>query len=258
MGNSGGEAVTMIGNELQRLGFPGLGNGRSQSMIANPFLGLPGRRRTPLRTASPSDWSSATGPYEAARRNFEIATYALSRHTRPEEVATFGRDPLPPFTAAHHGSQTGAPRPGELTIPGHDLLPPATVAHHGSQTGASAYRARLTGPAQFLHKLLDTWHLDHRAALALLGLEESQQPYLFDLLNGLSPLEGRDIKDRIAHLFKIRKTLSALFRDETVENEWLREPHLLLDDREPMTLMLEGSMENLLLVKEYVETAAGL
>ena len=141
---------------------------------------------------------------------------------------------------------------------GRDAPPPATVARQGSQTGASAYRARSTGPTQFLNKLLETWHLDHDAGVALLGLEASQRPFLFDMLNGLSPLEGRDIKDRIAHLFKIRKTLSALFRNESVENEWLREPHRLLDDREPMTLMLEGSMENLLLVKEYVETTAGL
>ena len=34
-------------------------------------------------------------------------------------------------------------------------------------------------------------------------------------------------------------------------------PHDLLDGQAPMTLLLEGSMENLLLVKEYVEAAAG-
>jgi len=56
---------------------------------------------------------------------------------------------------------------------------------------------------------------------------------------------------------QIRKTLSALFRDEAVENEWLREPHTLLNERSPMDLILEGSMEHLLLVREYVDAAAG-
>ncbi len=77
------------------------------------------------------------------------------------------------------------------------------------------------------------------------------------LLSGRVTLRGRDVKDRIAYLFRIRKTLSALFRDENVENEWLREPHGALNGKSPMDIMLEGSMENLLLVKEYVEAAAG-
>ena len=64
---------------------------------------------------------------------------------------------------------------------------------------------------------------------------------------------GRDIQDRIAHLFRIHETLSSVFRDPVVENEWLRESHALLDGRTPVSLLLEGSMEGLLLVKEYVE-----
>ena len=78
-----------------------------------------------------------------------------------------------------------------------------------------------------------------------------------DVLNGRAILKGRDARDRIAHLYRIRKILSALFRDEEVENQWLREPHAMLNERSPMDLMLDGSMENLLLVREYVEAAAG-
>ena len=57
--------------------------------------------------------------------------------------------------------------------------------------------------------------------------------------------------------FHIRATLASLFRDLEVENDWLREPHTLLDEREPLNLLLGGSMEDLLLVKEYVDAAAG-
>ena len=51
--------------------------------------------------------------------------------------------------------------------------------------------------------------------------------------------------------------LFALFGDETEENDWLRESQPSLDGQVPMQLLLEGSMENLLLVKEYVEAATG-
>ena len=116
---------------------------------------------------------------------------------------------------------------------------------------------RLTGPIMFVRILLRTWRLNQTDAIPLLGLEKSDISYANDLLSGSVTLRGRDIKDRIAYLFRIRKTLSALFRDEEVENDWLREPHDALDGQNPIALLREGSMENLLLVKEYVEAAAG-
>jgi len=115
----------------------------------------------------------------------------------------------------------------------------------------------LTGPLQFLEKLLETWELGHRDAIPLLGLEETDLSYISDLFSGNATVRGRDVKHRIAYLFRIRKTLSSLFMDVEVENEWLREPHETLNGQIPMDLLLEGSMENLLLVKEYVEAAAG-
>ena len=121
----------------------------------------------------------------------------------------------------------------------------------------SPYRARVAGPVQFLNNLLESWQLKSMHATVLLGLDPGDESYAGAVLTGRVPLKGRDAKDRIAHLYQIRKTLSALFRDEAVENEWLREPHTLLNERSPMDLMLEGSMEHLLLVREYVDAAAG-
>lgn len=124
-------------------------------------------------------------------------------------------------------------------------------------TKASPYRSRITGPVKFVNKLLATWHLPPESACALLGFEPSRFAYVNDVLQGCETLTGRDAKDRIAHLFQIRTLLSSLFQDETVENEWLREPHDTLNGRVPMDLLLEGSMENLLLVREYVELVTG-
>lgn len=118
-------------------------------------------------------------------------------------------------------------------------------------------QGRLSGPIQFIKNLLVTWKLGLNDAVPLLGFEQSDQTYVDALLSGHVALKGRDVKDRIAYLLYIRSTLSALFQNEETENEWLREQHAMLDNQVPIGLLLEGSMENLLLIKEYVDTVAG-
>ena len=117
--------------------------------------------------------------------------------------------------------------------------------------------SQLSGPILFLTKLIDAWELDRESAAILLGFESTDRTFVSHVLDGHMALRGRDVKDRVAHLFEIRRTLSALFGNLEVENEWLREPHSQLDDQAPMDLLLEGSIENLLLVREYVLAAAG-
>ena len=114
----------------------------------------------------------------------------------------------------------------------------------------------VTGPVKFISKLLETWNLESRDAAWLLGFEKADGSHVDDIMTGRVVLTGRDIKDRIACLFEIRRALSAWLRNDAVENEWLREPHSLLDDQSPMDLLKEGSMENLFLVREYVGVAA--
>ena len=116
---------------------------------------------------------------------------------------------------------------------------------------------RLTGPIQFLRKLLDTWHLEYRDAARLLGLEGRDTRYVNELLNGRVALRGTDAEQRIVYLFRIRKTLFALFRDEEVENEWLREPRDVLGGKTPLDRLRDGEIESMVLVKELVEAAAG-
>ena len=127
------------------------------------------------------------------------------------------------------------------------------------RTEVPAQRVRIAGPVRFIVKLIATWDLKPEVASActLLGFEPSEAPHVRDVLQGLDTLRGRDVKDRIAHLFRIRTLLSSLFRDDAVEREWLREPRDLLKGKAPMDLLMEGSMENLLLVRELVEVASG-
>ena len=116
---------------------------------------------------------------------------------------------------------------------------------------------RISGPVQFVLKLLVNWRLSRDDAVLLLGFDAADKGFVRAVLAGAVDLHEQEVRDRIAHLFHIRATLSLLFRDLEVENDWLREPHTLLDEREPLNLLLGGSMEDLLLVKEYVDAAAG-
>lgn len=117
---------------------------------------------------------------------------------------------------------------------------------------------RLSGPIQFVPKLLEFWRLEEDDAVGLLGFEPEDAGFVVSLLAGTEQFRGKHVRERIAHLFWIRKTLSALFRDQDTENKWLRESHSWLDDRAPMELLRGGSMEDLLLVRDYVDTAAGV
>lgn len=116
----------------------------------------------------------------------------------------------------------------------------------------------LHAPLLLLGRIFETWKLGTREQAILLGLDESDQLLVQDVLSGTSTIIGRDFRERIAYLIQIRRTLFALFRDDDVENEWLHETHELLGNHAPMDLLLEGSMANLLLVKEYCDEAAGL
>lgn len=116
---------------------------------------------------------------------------------------------------------------------------------------------RLTGPIQFVLKLLGFWRLQTSDAVGLLGFNSVDAEHVAAVLRGREQFRGRDVRDRIAHLFHIRATLRSLFRDLETENNWLREPNPLLDEKSPLSLMLGGSMEDLLLTKEYVQSVAG-
>jgi transcriptional regulator with XRE-family HTH domain len=113
----------------------------------------------------------------------------------------------------------------------------------------------LTTPVKFITKLMDTWVLERKDATKLLGLE--QEDDFLELVSGTAPLRTRDIKDRVRHLLRMREALHSLFRDVHAEREWLREPRPELDDQSPLALLLEGPVENFLVVSQFVQRMAG-
>jgi len=119
---------------------------------------------------------------------------------------------------------------------------------------------RLTGPVQFISKLRSVWNLSEEDVFKLLGFDSTDdnddRDYLIRVLRGSDRLRGRDVLDRIAHLVWIRATLNSVFQDLAVENEWLHESHQLLDQKSPMSLLLEGPMESFLIARDYVDALA--
>ena len=118
-------------------------------------------------------------------------------------------------------------------------------------------RERLTGPVQFVLKLMEFWSLERYQVVGLLGFDQSDADHVDAALDGLESFRGRDVRARIAYLYAIRATLRSLFRDLDVENEWLRESHSLLNGMSPLALLSNGLFEDLMIVKEYVDTVAG-
>ena len=151
-----------------------------------------------------------------------------------------------PLTTPRKG---GAPR---------DILPgPSELDDESVYEPLGDERDRLTGPIQFILKLLEFWRLETSDAVRMLGFDRADTEHVAAVLAGDEQFRGRDVRDRISHLFWIRNTLWSLFRDLEVENDWLREPHSMLDDRTPLSLLLGGSMDDLLLAREYVDAVAG-
>lgn len=144
---------------------------------------------------------------------------------------------------ADHANQTEA---------GPDLF---SIATPSDMSRCAGLRKQSFVPTQLIHRIFETWNLEMRDKAILLGLEESDQRLASEFLAGRTTIVGRDIKDRIAYLILIKSTLQSLFRNEDVENEWLRETHESLGNCTPLGLLLDGSLENMLLVKEFCDEA---
>lgn len=230
--------------------LPTLGQGQQLSGSSDPVLRLP---------QASSELSALAREADVKARSWSSARDALSKfreYHEPEPMCRWVAE-LWRHTGQSGGSFLEKPEGflSDLNQFGTPRSEPLITSAERSEK-ASPYRGRVTGPVKFVNQLLATWQLPPESACALLGFEPTRFTDVNEVLQGYGTLTGRDVKDRIVHLIQIRTSLVALFRDETVENEWLREPRDVLKGQAPIDLLLEGSMENLLLVKEYVEFVA--
>lgn len=139
-----------------------------------------------------------------------------------------------------------------VTVQGYRIF-----AFQGSPPKVTPFQPdRITGPVQFILGLLRSWNLTPVDMVALLGFEQADQANVEAILAGRLSLRGRDVKDRIAVLFRIKSLVSELFRDG--EYAWMGTPRPEFANRSPLEMLREGSMENLLTLRQYVEHISGL
>jgi len=197
-------------------------NGHDQSQLSPQSINPPGRQR---------------GGTEFTTTASSSALYGIG-----EPLRALAKSPSEGWSARPNEPRRKGYEAGERREPGSAPYPPG----------------RLTGPIQFFARLLELWLLSPEDACYLLGYEAKDRGLVDDLLNGTSTLRGRDAKDRIGNLFRIRSLLASLFQDLDAENEWLRAPLEALDGRSPLEVLRQGSMENLLQLRQLVELGSGL
>ena len=149
------------------------------------------------------------------------------------------------------------PKKTGATYSGDSKYPPIDLPNQKNRKGVT--RGAQIEAANLFKNLMNDWNLSLEEMAILLGKDfhDSGQKYVEGLLEGRCSFSGRDTRDRMARLIHIREALFAIFKDHKVENDWLRASQEMLDDQVPMDLLLEGSMENLWLVQEFVEATAG-
>ncbi|MFQ5671868.1 MAG: MbcA/ParS/Xre antitoxin family protein [Nitrospinales bacterium] len=177
--------------------------------------------------------------------------------------ATYAPNSLIPFSLfwherrplfATHTSNLSIPFPKEVTPPPDESFFSSSFRQSEGQKAKDL--DRFAGCVQVFGALLDKWALTKKEGTLLLGYEDEKDTS--DFLLGLKKLQTRDAKDRVRYLFKIHSALHRLFEDTQVEKDWLREPNdEYLDGKSPLDILKEGSMENLLLVKQFVERISG-
>ncbi len=116
----------------------------------------------------------------------------------------------------------------------------------------------LTSTAKLIYKLMERWDLDSETICAALGFEKTKKTRIENgsLVNLLSA-RSRDLKDRISNLTEIYVGLFALFKDPKAEKAWLQESQEILDGDSAGQRLAEGSMENLMIVRQLIEYLCG-
>lgn len=215
-----------------------------------------------------SNGSSTRSPYQTHGRRRDVAGVHPSLETSPEEnwIARQKQSvrPLSRFIVTK-GRRTHGEILDQLIPPGFssgavslETRGNTLVQENLVETRTQPSRVkqgRVTGPVRLVAELLKLWQLNERQGAVLLGLDN--EAYMRDLLNGVSTLRGRDTKDRIRLLARVHASLNELFRDEAAELQWITGNNTEFGDTSPLSVMLKGSMTDLLWVTEYLDHVSG-
>lgn len=160
---------------------------------------------------------------------------------------------------------TGEPRRGKSDWARENLMqvlvaqPESLVTQFGLTADAvvvpRSRSLRPEGPVVLFQRIMGDWGFSDKDAATLLGFEVG--PDIREIYLGIKPVRHRDAKDRLRAVLRIAADLDALFREVAAIQDWLSEPQRYLAGATPRSLLAEGSMENLLRVKDYVAYLSG-
>jgi hypothetical protein len=103
-------------------------------------------------------------------------------------------------------------------------------------------------------KIAATWKLTEVEQMAILG--QPTRSTLQGWRNGDVAMFNQDTLVRISHLLAIYKAIHTVFNVDDTADRWMRCPNLapLFDGSSPIERMADGSIKELEIVRQYVET----
>ena len=114
--------------------------------------------------------------------------------------------------------------------------------------------ALLDGPEELFAKIVAAWQVEQFAE-KLLGANAGDKRRVKGILSGYDRLKSRDEKDRVGELFRIFAFVHSLFRTRENELAFMHTRQDALGDA-PLSLILEGSFENIRKVRQFVQSLA--
>lgn len=175
-------------------------------------------------------------------------------------VATRGSTLGPGVPSSARPTETTQPPRVRLTEPERINVLETRLAAGGHLTVEAnvLQRANVPKPAGqvvLFKSIMKDWAFNESEAAMVLGFETASD--IVEIYTGIRPLRQRDANDRLRAVLRIATDLDALFGEVTAIQDWLSEPQRDLGGAAPRSLLVEGSMENLLLVKSYVAYLSG-
>lgn len=109
----------------------------------------------------------------------------------------------------------------------------------------------------FMNRLAQFWSLSEEQVCRMLGLRETKIELAAQLFDRGNRFITDDPAERARNLYFIRKCLSNLFRDRTVELDWLND-RKAFSEGSPLELLCSGSHGSIAHVKSEVASLSGL
>ncbi|MBB1327374.1 DUF2384 domain-containing protein [Pseudoalteromonas sp. SR45-1] len=101
--------------------------------------------------------------------------------------------------------------------------------------------------------IMDAWSINTKQQRVLLGSPEISEFELWQ--QGNTKDMNHDVIMRISYIVGIYKGLGLIFNDRVQADKWVNKPNQEFNDRSAITFMLEGNIEQLKRVREFVDNS---